>query len=248
MARDRPLPRKATGSGTSLMRTGRCLAALRAAPRVCCRASTSPHGRPSSISGDHVVIINAATRQADRPQGRTEDLPLRTAATKVACVKSAPRSSARSIRCASSKTPCAACCRRRSSAGDVPQAEGLHVGRPSARRAETDRSSRSRNLATTQYYGTGRRKRPRRASSSAWLRHDHDQQRGRSKSFPTETLRLVDPAAARGDRDRRALRRDRDDGRRGRRRARLARCGSGSHAPWWSTTPSCARACARPAF
>ena len=66
------------------------------------------------------------------------------------------------------------------------------TGRSSARRAETAERSRSRNLATTQYYGTGRRK---TSTARVFLRPGTGTITVNKKpieaSFPTESLRLV---------------------------------------------------------
>ena len=45
---------------------------------------------PFIDTGDHVVIVNAATVKLTGRKGRSEDLPPRTAATRVACARSAP--------------------------------------------------------------------------------------------------------------------------------------------------------------
>ena len=82
-------------SGMSSTRRARCSGAWRPSRPVCSRASTSRPTRRIIDTGDHVVIVNAANGQAHRPTRKNRRFTGTTAATRAACARSAPRSSAR---------------------------------------------------------------------------------------------------------------------------------------------------------
>ena len=124
---------------------------------------------------------------------------------------------------------------------DVSQAEGVRAGRSPARGAAAAERSRSRNLATTQYYGTGRRK---TSTARVFLRPGKGtitvNRKPLETSFPTESLRLVIRQPLVADRNGRALRRAGDDGRRRRRRPGRRAAPRHRARARRVTTPSCA--------
>ena len=146
---------------------------------------------PFIDTGDHVIVVNAATGEADGPQGRPEALSAaqrvrgraaRGARAKDVRQKHPVRLVEEAVRGMLPKTKL----------GDAMYRKlKVYAARITRTRRRNPPSSRSRNVAVIQYYGTGRRKTSDRA------RVPPARQRAASPStsrefdnfFPTEALR-----------------------------------------------------------
>ena len=192
------------------------------------QASTSRPGRPTSTRRPR-RRRQRGQRQADRPQGRTEALPLAQRLRRRPARRARQDRAPEATRCGWSKKPCTACCRRRSSGSAMYRKLKVYARADHPHAAQKPQQARGR-VTWLQRSITARAaaRRPPLACSSAPARaRSPSTSRPLEASFPTETLRLVDSAAAGRHRDRRAVRRAGDDRRRRRRPARPARCGSG---------------------
>ena len=146
--------------------------------------------------------------EADRPKGRAEDLPPRTAATRAACARSAPsvvrqKAPVRLVEEAVRGHAAQDEAGRR----DVPETQGVRGRRSPARRSETVVDRGRVNVALTQYL----RHRPSQdiaplacISGPGTGSHHRQPPRRSTQFFPTEALRTQIQQAVRGDRDRRA--------------------------------------------
>ena len=149
-----------------------------------------PTYTPFIDTGDHVVVVNAAKVKLT---GRKED-------QKIYRQHSGYEGGLREERARLVRAAQAGAAGRGSGArhaaqdqagrGDVPQAESVRRSGSPARGAETHPSSRSRNVAAVQYYGTGRRK---TSTARVFLRPGTGaisvNHRAFDAFFPTEALR-----------------------------------------------------------
>ncbi len=179
-----------SAAGTSSMPTGRCSAASRPWPRGCSRASTRPTYTPFIDTGDHVVVVNAAKVKLT---GRKEDQKiyrqhsgyeggLREERARIVRQRKPERLVEEAVH---GMLP-----EDEAGRGDVPQAESVRRSGSPAHGAETHPSSRSRNVAAVEYYGTGRRK---TSTARVFLRPGTGaisvNRRAFEAFFPTEALR-----------------------------------------------------------
>ncbi len=238
--------RERAASGTSSTRTARCSAAWRPWRRGCCKASTSPRGRPILDQRRPRRHRERGEGEADGSEGRTENLPvaqrLRRRAARRARQDRAPEESGAAGRRSGARHAAEDEARR----GDVSQAQGVRAGRSSAHgsaAAEARGRITWRRKSITARAGARRR---RRACSS-------DPARARSPSidkpleasFPAESLRLIirQPLVVTETAERFDVLATTAGG--GVVRPGRARCASASRARSSTTTPSCARGCAR---
>ena len=179
--------------------------------------------------------------QADRPEGRPETL------SPAQRIRRRPARGARGGRPQAPANPARRGGRARHAAQDedgrcdVPQAQGLRRRRASACRPATHQNRGRVNLASIEYYATGRRK---TSTARVFLRPGKGDitvnHREFSNYFPTDQLRTQVRRPLHADGDGRQVRHPRH--RRRRRNHRPGWCGTARASParWSSSTPSCA--------